>query len=55
MLDDTLRIAATKQNQKLCGVLKKISLNLITKWRNIREANDYADKLNLRPKLIERF
>ena len=31
--------------------IRKLSLNFVTKWRNIRMANDYADRYKLRPNL----
>ena len=53
MIDDSLKIAADEQRRKFVGTIKKLSLNLVEKWRKIREANDYAMKF-YRPKLIVR-
>ncbi len=53
MIDDTIQIAADKQNRETVGVIKKLSLNLVEKWRRIRESNNYAMKF-YRPKLIVR-
>lgn len=43
-MNDEMETAATKQNLRTVGVIKKLSLNLVEKWRRIREANEYADK-----------
>lgn len=50
-MNDKLRIAADESNRKLIGNLKKISLNMLAKWRNMRESLDYAKRYKLRPKL----
>lgn len=54
MIDDTLRIAADEQKRELVGTIKALSLNLVEKWRKIREANKYADSFHT-PKLIVRY
>ena len=43
--------AVARQKIAMVGVIKKLSLNLVEKWRRIRESNDYAMKF-YRPKLI---
>ena len=53
MINDTIQTAADKQNRQTVGVIKKLSLNLVEKWRRIREANKYADSF-FTPKLIVR-
>lgn len=53
MNNDTMENAAAKQNLRTVGVIKKLSLNLVEKWRRIREANKYADSF-FTPKLIAR-
>lgn len=53
MIDDALKIAADEQKRKLVGNIKKLSLNLVEKWRKIREAEKYAWKF-YKPKLIAR-
>lgn len=53
MNNDTMENAAAKQNLRTVGVIKKLSLNLVEKWRRIREANKYADSF-FTPKLIVR-
>ena len=42
MIDDTLRVAADEQKRELVGTIKRLSLNLVEKWRKIREANKYV-------------
>lgn len=54
-MTEDFRIAADVQKRKFIGNLKKLSLNLITKWRNIRESNDYAIRYKLRPKLTGNY
>lgn len=53
MNNDTMETAATKQNLRTVGTIKKLSLNLVEKWRKIREANEYAKNF-FTPKLIVR-
>ena len=53
MIDDALKIAADEQKRKLVGNIRKLSLNLVEKWRKIREAEKYAWKF-YKPKLIAR-
>lgn len=52
-MNDEMQTAAAKQNLRTVGVIKKLSLNLVEKWRRIREANKYADSF-FTPKLIVR-
>ena len=54
MIDDALQVAADKQKCKLIGELRQLSLNFVEKWRKIREAENYAKKFQLRPRLIAR-
>ena len=54
MINDTIQTAADKQNRQTVGVIKKLSLNLVEKWRKIRESNKYADSF-FTPKLIVRY
>lgn len=53
MINDAIQNAAAKQNLETVGVIKKLSLNLVEKWRKIRESNKYADSF-FTPKLIAR-
>lgn len=53
MINDVIPIAADKQNCQTVGFIKKLSWNLVEKWRRIREANAYADSF-FTPKLIAR-
>lgn len=53
MINDAIQAAAAKQNLQTVGTIKKLSLNLVEKWRKIREANSYADSFFI-PKLIVR-
>ena len=39
------------QRRLTVQTIRKLSLNFVTKWRNIRMANDYADRYKLRPNL----
>ena len=54
MIDDTLRIAADEQKRELVGTIKALSLNLVEKWRKIRETENYAREF-YKPKLIVRY
>lgn len=54
MNNDTMQNAAAKQNLQTVGVIKALSLNLVEKWRKMRESTDYAKRFYLRPKLIVR-
>ena len=54
MNNDTMENAAAKQNLRTVGVIKTLSLNLVEKWRKIREAENYAWKF-YKPKLIARY
>ena len=50
-MTEDFRIAADEANRKLIGNLKKLSLNMLATWRNMRESLDYAKRYKLRPKL----
>ena len=52
-MNDTMENAVAKQNLRTVGAIKKLTLNLVEKWRKMREANDYAMKF-YKPKLIVR-
>lgn len=54
MINDVIPIAADKQNCQTVGFIKKLSWNLVEKWRRIREAEKYAWKF-YKPKLIARY
>lgn len=51
LADDKTRIAAARQNLETLAVVKSLSLNLVEKWRKMRESADYAKRYYLRPKL----
>ena len=53
-MNETVQSAAAKQNLATVGVIKKLSLNLVEKWRKMREAEDYALRFYTRSKLIVR-
>lgn len=53
-MNDSIRLAVSKQNLETVGNIRKLSLNLVEKWRKIREAENYAKKFQLRPRLIAR-
>lgn len=53
-MNDSIRLAVSKQNLETVDRIKKLSLNLVEKWRKIREAENYAKKFQLRPRLIAR-
>lgn len=55
MIDDKIQSAAAKQNLQTVGVIKALSLNLVEKWRKMRESTDYALRFQTRPKLIVRL
>ena len=52
-MNETVQSAAARQNIATVGTIKKLTLNLVEKWRKMREANDYAMKF-YKPKLIVR-
>ena len=54
MINDTLRIAADEQKRELVSTIRKLSLNLVEKWRKIHEANKYADSF-FTPRLTARY
>ena len=41
-MNNEMQSAAAKQNLRTVGVIKALSLNLVEKWRKMREANEYA-------------
>lgn len=52
MFDDNFRIAMGDSNRKLIATIKKLSLNLTAKWRNIRESEDLGKRFRLKPRLV---
>lgn len=53
MINDAIQSAVDKQNLHMVRIIRALSLNLVEKWRRIREANAYADSF-FTPKLIAR-
>ena len=54
-MTEDFRIAADEANRKLIGNLKKLSLNMLATWRNMRESLDYAKRYKLRPRLTGNY
>lgn len=52
-MKDFITAGFAKQNLQTVGTIRRLSLNLVEKWRRIREANDYANSF-YKPKLIAR-
>ena len=52
-MNETVQSAAARQNIATVGAIKKLTLNLVEKWRKMRETNDYAMKF-YKPKLSVR-
>lgn len=51
MKSDEIRVATAKQNLETAQIIKRLSLNMLEKWRKLRESQDYALRYKLRPKL----